>query len=800
MNAPRSFVTRAGLVFVTLAAARFSPLARAAAPAPVAAVQFFDLADVRLGPGPFRDAMERDRAYLLRLDPDRLLHTFRRNVGLPSTAEPYGGWEGPEVELRGHTLGHYLSACSLMVRSTGDAELRRRIDYLVAELARCQTASPAAGFHPGYLSAYPESFIDRVEARKDVWAPWYTLHKIMAGLLDAYQLAGNAQALEVLNRMADWIGFRVDRLTPEQMQASLQTEFGGMEEVLANLYAVTGNPLHLRLAKAFDQASLFDPLAAGRDPLDGLHGNTQIPKIIGAAREYEVTGEARYRTIAETFWERVALHRSFAIGGHGDREFFFPVTDFARHLSPETAETCNTYNMLKLTRHLFAWHPDARTMDFYERGLYNHILASQDPATGQCVYLMSLAPGHFKSYATPENSFWCCVGTGMENHAKYGGTIFAHSAGEQSSLLVNLFIAAEVNWRERGVRLRQDTDFPAEDRTRLVWSCAAPVDLALRIRHPAWARGPLAVTINGQPQAVASEPGSYLELRRTWHNGDRVEVQFPMQLHAENLPGTDNLVAVLYGPIVLAGRLGQADLPSPYVANQLDEARFPDPAVPAFVSAGGDWLNKIEIVSREALLFRSRGLARPNDVLLAPFYTVHHERYTVYWRLLTPAAWDQQQAAAAGVERLWAAWQAAAVDRVTVGDVASEGGHQYQGKQTDSGTVSGRGWRQAQNGGSFSYELQTGDPAAPLALVCAYGGRDVARNFSVIVNDREIATPKPDGSAPGQIAVERYLLPPDLTAGRKSVTVRFQAASKWDAATANVFGCALVPATATVAP
>ncbi len=799
MIRPLSSVSVALLLLAVVAPA-LPPAARAAA-APAAvpnAAQLFDLADVRLGPGPFRDAMERDRAYLLSLDPDRFLLTFRRNVGLPSSAEPYGGWEGPGVELRGHSLGHYLSACSLMYRSTGDAELKRRVDTIVAELARCQAASPGAGFHPGYLSAFPESFIDRVETRKDVWAPWYTLHKIMAGLLDAYQLADNPQALEVLTRMAGWIQFRVDRLTPEQMQASLQTEFGGMNEVLANLYAVTGNPLHLRLARAFDQAAIFDPLAQGRDPLDGIHGNTQIPKMIGAAREYEVTGDARYRTIAETFWDRVALHRSFVIGGHGDREFFFPVTDFARHLSPETAETCNTYNMLKLTRHLFAWYADARFVDFYERGLYNHILASQDPALGMFVYLMSLEPGHFKSYSTPENSFWCCVGTGMENHAKYGDTIFAHS---DSALFVNLFIAAEVNWRERGVRLRQETVFPAEDRTRLVWTCAAPVELALRIRHPGWAQGALAVTVNGQPQTVTSAPGSYLELRRTWRDGDRVEVQFPMALHTENLPGTDDTVAVLYGPLVLAGKLGATDMPEPYVANQLDQARFPDPAVPAFVTADKDWLGRVEIVSRSALLFRTRGLARPHDVLLAPFYTIQHERYTVYWRVLTPAAWDQREAAAAAVEAQWAAAQAAALDRVTVGDVASEGGHKYQGKQTDSGTVSGRGWREAQNGGFFSYELQTGGRAGPLALVCAYGGRDKARNFEVYVNDRQIAAPKPDGTAPGDLLVERYELPPEVTSGRSSVTVKFQAPAKWDAATANLFGCALVPgSTAPAAP
>ncbi|HWI59158.1 MAG TPA: beta-L-arabinofuranosidase domain-containing protein, partial [Bacillota bacterium] len=359
-----------GLAVFTLA----PPLARASDKVPPAVARQaapFDLQQVRLLDGPFREAMLRDKAYLLSLDPDRLLHTFRVNAGLPSSAQPYGGWEEPKCELRGHSVGHYLSACALMYASTGEEALKQRANLLVAELAKCQAAAPQQGFHPGYLSAFPESFIDRVEARQSVWAPWYTLHKIYAGLLDTYQLCGNPQALEVLARAADWIQYRVDHLSEAQMQKSLDTEFGGMNEVLANLYAVTGNPQHLRLARAFDHQRLFEPLAQREDRLDGLHANTQIPKMIGAAREYELTGETRYRDIAEYFWQRVAQRRSYVIGGHSDGEHFFPVTDFAKHLSPATTETCNTYNMLKLTRHLFGWEPNAQLMDFYERALYN---------------------------------------------------------------------------------------------------------------------------------------------------------------------------------------------------------------------------------------------------------------------------------------------------------------------------------------------------------------------------------------------------------------------------------------------
>jgi hypothetical protein len=750
----------------------------------------FDLADVRLGPGPFHDAMERDKSYLLRLEPDRLLHTFRLNVGLASTARPYGGWEATTGELRGHTLGHYLTACALMYRSTGDTELKRRIDYMVGELARCQRASPGAGYHEGYLSAFPESFIDRVEALQPVWAPWYTLHKLYAGLLDAYRLAGNAQALEVLTRAADWVAFRVNRLTPGQMQKSLQTEFGGMNDVLASLHATTGDPRHLALARAFDHAAVFDPLARGEDTLNGLHANTQVPKAIGAAREFEITGETRYRDIARFFWDRVALHRSYVIGGHSDREHFFPVDQFQRHLSAETTETCNTYNMLKLTRRVFAWEPDAREMDFYERGLYNHILASQEPGRGMFVYLMPLQPGHFKTYSTAEDSFWCCVGTGMENHAQYGDAIFAHG---ESDLFVNLFIGAEVDWRAKGVRLRQETAFPDEDRTRLTWQVREPVALTLRVRHPAWARGPLVVTVNGEPVPVNSQPGSYAAIARTWRTGDAVDVRLPMSLHVETLPGTPDQVALLYGPVVLAGRLGNDGMPAPFAEFQLAQARFPQPDVPYLVTAGADWLSRVELVTRRPLLFRTRGLAQPHDVVLEPFYGVHHERYGVYWTLLTPEGWAKRQQAIADVTRRVAELPATALDSVVAGDATSESAHAAQATSSQTGAIGGRTWRQAQNAGAFSYRLATKGAGAdePLALVCMFGARDKDRSFSILVDGTKLAAPDLDGQAPGVVRMETFPIPPGLRRDRDAITVTFKADERWDAATANVFGCAV---------
>jgi uncharacterized protein len=370
--------------------------------APVApAAETFPLRDVRILEGPFHDAQQRDRAYLLGLDPDRLLHTFRLNAGLPTTAKPYGGWEAPTVELRGHSLGHYLTASVLMYEATGDARLKARAVAIVAELRKVQRALPSRGMSPGYLSAFPEELFDRVEARKVVWAPYYTLHKIMAGLLDVHRATGDPAALEAVKGMASWVGFRASRLTALQWQKMLDTEFGGMQDVLTELHVTTGDPEHLRLARLFDHLVVFDPLARGEDPLDGLHANTQIPKAIGAARDCEVTGEARYCAVSETFWQRVALRRSYAIGGNSEDEHFSPVAHLSRHLGESTAETCNTYNMLKLSRRLFLRDADPGRIDFYERGLFNHILASQDPATGMVAYYVALKPGAWRSYSTP---------------------------------------------------------------------------------------------------------------------------------------------------------------------------------------------------------------------------------------------------------------------------------------------------------------------------------------------------------------------------------------------------------------
>ena len=714
----------------------------------------FALRQVKLLAGPFKDAQERDRKYLLDLDADRLLSAFRLTAGLPSTAEPLGGWETPKTGLCGPFVGHYLSACALMVASTGDEKLKAKADYLVAELAKCQAALPGQDYNKGYLSAFSESVFDLVDKSERV-CPYYSLHKVMAGLFDMYQLTGNQQALDVLVKIADWIKFHVGRLSHEQQQKALNCEHGGMNEVLANLYAITGNPDHLNLARAFNHEVIFAPLARGEDQLNGRHANTQIPKIIGAAREYELTGESPFAEIARNFWQYVALDHSYCIGGNSDYEHFFPVDRFSKHLSPATAETCNTYNMLKLTRHLFAWEPAPRLMDFYERALYNHILGSQDPETGMMLYFASLKPGHFKVYNTPTDSFWCCTGTGVENHAKYADTIYWHGA---DTLYVNLFIPSELTWKEKGVVIRQETKFPESDTTRLTFHCAKPVKFTVKVRRPFW----------------TTDPG-YAEYTREWHDGDTLDVKLPMSLRVETLPGEPNTVAFFYGPIALAGELGTQGLeklniftPDPNALN-----RIPTPDVPVIECNPADLPKHIEPVAGKPLTFRTRGIGRPNDVTLSPYYLIHRQRLTVYWKCVTAAEWQAKRADIEKTNVARKTFEARIVDDVHPGEPQAETDHNFKGEQTNKGAHPTCKWRDAR--GWFSYDLKV-DPAHPAVLRCTYWGGDGSpHNFDILVDGEKIAEQKLNKDKPNDFFDVDYAVPGKLTKGKQQVTVRFQA-------------------------
>ncbi len=600
----------------------------------------FDLTDVRLLDGPFKTAQETDLDWLMRIDPDRLLYNFRITAGLPTSARPYGGWEAPDCELRGHCLGHYLTACARMYAATGDARLNERVHHIVAELAECQAAIPKKGFRKGFLSAYPESLFDRVDAAKRVWAPYYTLHKIYAGLLDAHRYCGDAQALVILREMSEWLDRRFGRLSRAAQQKALGNEHGGMAESLAELYARTGEPRYLKLAEAFRHDAVFLPAAAGQDKLTGLHANTQFPKFIGYERIYELTGRSEYHQAARNFWTFVTRDRSFVIGGNSTHESFIPLDKWEEQMKTLIGpETCNTYNMLKLTAQLAMVEPTSAMADFYERALFNHIRSSQHPGDGDFVYYTSLRPGSYRNYSDQEHDFWCCVGTGMESPARYTEAIYGRA---HSRIYVNQFIASELTDRDLGVALRQETAFPAEPRSTFTLKLPAGKELTLAIRKPAWTgKKTLRIAVNGAASELVPDSNGYAELTRAWNNGDRVEVELPMHLAAEPLPKSENFVAFLYGPIVLAGRLGREGLTDADFRGQRPApAKVARPRQePAIISPSAEEaIKRIEPVEHRPLEFRLKGLAPPAEVTLEPFASLHDERYAVYWPLFRDEA------------------------------------------------------------------------------------------------------------------------------------------------------------------
>ena len=583
----------------------------------------FPMKDVRLRPSAFSAADEVNRKYLKTLPPDRLLHTFRLTAGMPSSAEPLGDWEKPDCELRGHFAGgHYLSACALAFASSGDAELKHNGDLMVTELAKCQ-----AQLKNGYLSAFPQELFDRLRDGVNVWAPYYTIHKIMAGHLDMYTLAGNQQALDTLEKMAGWVRSWVDPLSEQQMQRVLLVEYGGMGEVLSSLYAVTGKKEYLDLAQRFDKKLFFDALASHRDELKGLHVNTHIPQVIAAARLYELTGDKRYWNIAAYFWDEVTGERSYCTGGTSNFELWRSDPGvLSTQISSETAEDCCAYNMMKLTRHLFAWSAQARYMDYYERVLFNHRMGTIDPETGTTVYYLALGSGYSKVYAKPFDSFWCCNGTGAEEFAKLTDTIYFH---DDHSIFVNLYVASDVNWPEKGIRLSQQTSFPEEQGTTLLISAEKPVDIDLKLRIPYWAKSG-SVKVNGRPLPAFADPGSYLVLRGPWRNGDRIELNLPMHLHAAPLPDNERLQAAMYGPLVLAARLEQEPRENWYRHFRAQEKQEPKPTL-QFKGNPADPATWIE-PSTGKLTFRAVG--QNQEVAFVPLSAIVHEKYSVYHEII----------------------------------------------------------------------------------------------------------------------------------------------------------------------
>jgi DUF1680 family protein len=569
-------------------------------------VRPFTLNEVTLAAGPLQQARDWNRGYMLRLPNDRLLHNFRVTAGLPSKAEPLGGWEAPSAELRGHFVGHYLSACAMLYAATRDPEIKVKADGLVAGISECQEALNANG----YVSAFPEELFIRLDKRVKVWAPFYTLHKIMAGLLDMKQYGGNDQALDVLLQLAAWVDTWTAARTEEHMQDILKTEFGGMNEVLYNLSGLSVDARWASTGDRFTKKVFFTPLAKRRDELKGLHCNTHMPQVIGAARRYELSSDYRFADVSKFFFETVSGARTYATGGSGNTEGW--LTDANRlalemKASSHHQECCCAYNMMKLARHLYHWSGDARFIDYYERNLLNHRLGAIAPQTGLTKYFLSMTPGAWKTTCTEDQTFWCCTGSALEEYSKLNNTIYFH---DEECVYVNLYFASRLDWQERGIALQQETHFPESDRTLLTVRATPSTPWTLKLRVPAWTSAENAVTVNGRKLDTPGVPGSYLTITRTWRPGDRVELTMPMRLTAEPFRDDPSQLAFLYGPLVLAGQFGDAPPDFDLQHNQGPEIQEAPPlTVPNLLSRGKQPEDLLEPVPGHSLAFRTKNQA-----------------------------------------------------------------------------------------------------------------------------------------------------------------------------------------------
>ena len=589
----------------------------------------FPLGSVRLAPGIFKEQAETNARYLDSLSVDRLLHSFRVTAGISSSATPYKGWEDPACELRGHFAGgHFLSAVALASATSGNEVLKRKGDELVSGLAQCQRK-----IGNRYLSAYPADLFEHLVQGKPVWAPFYTYHKIVAGLLDMYILAGNSEALQIAEGMAEWAEDYFSGISAEQRQRMLRTEYGGMNEVLVNLGSLTKKSRYLETARLFEQPGILDPLAERRDELQGLHANTNVPKIIGAARMYEVTGDRRYRQIAEYFLEEVLTARNYVIGNTSlDEHWRTPPGQLKGSLGWKNAECCVAYNLMKLQRLVFGWTGDARWMDAYERSLFNCRLGTQN-ANGLKQYFFPLAAGYWRAYNSPEESFWCCTGTGAEEFAKLTDTIFFRRG---SDVYVNQFIASTLDWKEESLLIDQVTQFTQEQGTTLKIKTSRPIARTVHVRIPSWTTDAAQVKINGRASEAVADSGSYLGIRRVWQDGDTISITLPMELRQEALPGDDSVTAVLYGPLVLATDLGPgpADGPSKVIhsgATAPDNLPSPDPLPKTFADPGIRPDQWVQTESKSELRFKVAGEGAKYELM--PMYQIRDQRYAVYCQI-----------------------------------------------------------------------------------------------------------------------------------------------------------------------
>jgi len=772
------------------------PNAARASEGKILKVRPLPLNSVRLTGGPLKHAQELDAEYLVQLEPDRMLAYLRQRAGLEPKGKPYGGWDGAGRQLTGHIAGHYLSAVSLMWAATGDARFKERADYIVSELKTIQDAQG-----DGYLGALLDNQGVDGKVRfqelckgiirsggfdlNGLWSPWYVEHKIFAGLRDAYRYTGNRAALDVEIKFAGWVESIVSKLDDEQTQKMLATEFGGMNEVTADLYADTGEPRWLALSGKFEHRAVIDPLAAGQDILGGKHGNTQVPKMIGSLARYIYTGDEIDRKAAVNFWDDVALHHSFATGGHGKNEYFGPPDKLNDYIDGRTAETCNVYNMIKMSRTLFSLNPEIRYADFHERALFNHILASQDPEDGRVCYMVPVGRGVQHEYQQKFEDFTCCVGTGMESHALHGYGIYYESGDK---LWVSLYVPTQANWEAKGVQLEMNTDFPLGESASLKITAKSPKRFTLALRRPYWAGAGFSVKVNGQAQQDLPKPDSYVEITRTWKSGDTVELVLPKTLRKEPLPDNTERFALMWGPLVLAGDLGAETF-----RERDGEGWRVTGKAPVLVAASQSVENWLKPVAGKPGTFLTSGVGLATDITFVPFYQLPRRKYAIYWDMFTPEEWKKESEAYAAEEEKQKKLEAATVAFAQPGQMQTERDFNQQGEESSPVQLEGRYGRRGTKWFSFDLPVEAGHP---MGLVVTFSN-DARRNgsFDVLVDGKKVGEYATERRSPEQdvrfLDVE-YAIPPELIEGKQKVTVRFEASPGSDIP--GVFGIRIVRA------
>lgn len=745
-------------------------------------IKAFPLSAVRLLEGPFKSAQETDKKYMLALEPDRLLAPYLLEAGMTPKAKPYGNWEG--TGLGGHIGGHYLSALAKMYAATGDAAMLQRLHYMIDELEQCQqkNGDGYVGGVPGSKALWQEIAAGKINAGSfslnDKWVPWYNIHKLYAGLVDAYRIGGNQKAKAILVKLSDWCLNVTANLSNAQMQTMLQSEHGGMNEVFADVAAITADQKYLQLARRFSHRAILDTLLEQKDALTGMHANTQIPKVIGFMRVAEVAGDTAWRNVARFFWNTVTNNRTVSIGGNSVREHFHPTHDFTSMIeSREGPETCNSYNMLKLTKQLFMAAPAAHYMDYYERTLYNHILSSQHPQGG-FVYFTPMRPRHYRVYSQPQESFWCCVGSGLENHTQYGEAIYAHNNWD---LFINLFIASTLEWKEKGLTLVQQTAFPYEETTRLKLTLQKPQKFSISFRHPGWVKSKkLQLKVNNKTVEYTKDASGYVSVTRQWKTGDVITLQLPMETSAERLPDGSSWVSFVHGPIVLAAATDTTDLQG----LRADDSRMGHIAhgplygietAPVLISNQQSLTSTIQPVKGASLTFTAASIYpdRYKNLKLVPFFQLHDVRYVIYFPFASREELQKRKEALQEREAQQLALEAQTVDAVAPGEQQPESDHHFKGEKTESGVFRDRHWRHAT--GWFSYKLKNSKGAARTLRITYFGG-DKDRTFDIFINNTLLQTVKLDGTKGDVFYDVDYTLPSKIVqAAAEILEVKFVA-------------------------